>query len=197
MTFGDQVPQSRRPVRRALARLLLRMLGWKLDVTLPNVPKMVLVAAPHTSNWDGLYAVLTIFALDLRISLFAKHTLFRWPLAGFSRWIGFLPIDRRAAGGMVAQTRAAFAEREQLIIGLAAEGTRKRMVEWKSGFWQIARAAQVPIVCAYLDYGRKTCGIGPVFLPTEDYAADLRRIQAFYRTITPHTPDNFATQDDV
>lgn len=192
MSLGLHVPQTRRPIRRALARLLLRALGWKLDVTLPDVPKMVVIAAPHTSNWDGWYAVLTIFALDLRIALFAKHTLFRWPFGPLARWMNFLPVDRRAAGGMVAQTQAAFAQRKQLVVGIAAEGTRQRVEQWKSGFWQIARAAQVPLVCAYLDYGRKVVGIGPVFMPSEDYAQDLARIQAFYRTITPHTPENFA-----
>ena len=197
MDIGHQVPRSRRPFRRWLGKLILHSLGWQLDVKLPDVPKMVVLAAPHTSNWDFVFAVATIFALDLRMNLFAKHTLFKWPWGGFFRWAGLMPVDRRAANGVVGQTTQAFAEHPQLMIGLAPEGTRKRVVSWKSGFWQIARGAQIPIVCAYVDYRRKVVGIGTVLMPGEDFAADLATIQAFYRTITPHTPANFATASDA
>lgn len=194
METVDLIARSGRPIRSRLGRLALRLAGWRSEVQLPNVPKMVIVAAPHTSNWDGFYAIATVFALDLRIAIFAKHTLFRWPLlGGFFRRAGLLPVDRSAAGGLVGQTHRAFAEREQLIVCVAAEGTRRRNPNWKSGFWQIARSAQVPIVCAYLDYRRKVVGTGPVFMPSEDFAQDLALIQGFYRTITPHTPANFAT----
>lgn len=183
-------------MRSRIARGLLNLFGWRTAVVLPDVPKMVILAAPHTTNWDGLFAVLTIFALNLKLNLFAKHSLFRWPFGGFMRWCGMLPVDRRAAGGLVAQTTAAFAEHPGLLIGIAPEGTRTRNATWKSGFWQIARAANVPIVCAYLDYEQKICGIGPVFMPSESFEADLEKIQVFYRTVKPHSPENFATPHD-
>lgn len=192
MELGDQVPQTRSPLRRWLGRTILRCSGWTLEMDLPNVPKMVVLAAPHTSNWDFVFAVAAIFALNLRINLFAKHTLFRWPFGGFLRWAGLIPVDRRAANGIVGQTTAAFAQRQQLMIGLAPEGTRRRVGKWKSGFWQITKGAQVPIVCAYLDYRRKVVGSGLVLMPGSDYETDLAKILAFYRTIKPCRPENFA-----
>lgn len=193
MSHGDLVPRISRPFRRWLGNVVLRMYGWRLEMQLPNEPKMVVLAAPHTSNWDFVFAVATIFALDLRINLFAKHTLFRWPFGGFFRWAGLMPVDRRAANGVVGQTTEAFAQHPQLMIGLAPEGTRSRAVKWKSGFWQIAQGAQVPIVCAYLDYHRKVAGTGLVLMPSDNYDTDLAKIQAFYQTITPCRPENFAT----
>jgi len=190
--IGPRVPRTGRPVLRWLALRLLGACGWRLDVHLPDEPKLVVLAAPHTSNWDGFFAIVAMLALDLQLGLFVKHTLFRPPFRGLLTWLGAIPIDRTAAGGLVAQTVNAFNTRPQLLIGLAPEGTRYRATQWKRGFHLIAHGAQVPIVCAYLDYARKVVGTGPVLPPTHDYAQDLETIQAFYRTITPKRPERFS-----
>lgn len=190
--IGASVPRTQRPVLAWLARRLLRLCGWRLDIVLPDAPRMVVLAAPHTSNWDGFFAITTMLALNLRLGLFAKHTMFGPPFGALLRWVGAIPIDRRAAGGLVGQTVQAFHQRPQLVIALAPEGTRKRNAEWKRGFHLIASGAGVPVVCAYLDYGRKVIGTGLILDRCGDYATDLAQVQAFYRTITPHTPANFS-----
>ncbi len=190
--IGARVPRTHNPIARWIALRLLHLCGWHLDIRLPDQPKLVVLAAPHTSNWDGFFAILTLLALDLRMGLFAKHTMFRAPYGGFLHWVGVIPINRSAPGGVVGQTIEALKTREQLVIGLAPEGTRRRVEKWKRGFHAIALGSQVPIVCAYLDYSRKVVGTGLQLQPTADYAADLEKIQAFYRTITPKHPENFS-----
>ena len=192
MMLGPRVPRRPHPLLRWCALRLLDLLGWRLDVHLPDEPKIVVLGAPHTSNWDGVLAVLTVFALELRIGLFVKHTAFHNRFIGaILRAADAIPIDRSASGGVVAQTVDAFRTREHLVIGIAPEGTRKRVEKWKRGFYLIAEEAEVPIVCAYLDYGRKVVGTGLQLRPSGHYARDLEQIQSFYRAITPKRPENF------
>ena len=190
--IGPRVPRARHPALRWCALRLLGLLGWRLDIRLPDEPRLVVLAAPHTSNWDGVLAVLTVLATELRIGLFVKHTAFHNRFIGaILRAADAIPIDRSASGGVVAQTVDAFRTREHLVIGIAPEGTRKRVEKWKRGFYLIAEEAEVPIVCAYLDYGRKVVGTGLQLRPSGLYARDLEQIQSFYRTITPKRPENF------
>ena len=192
MEMGPRVPRRPHPLLRWCALRLLDLFGWRLDIRLPDEPKVVVLGAPHTSNWDGVLAVWTVLALELRIGLFVKHTAFRNRFIGaILRAVDAIPIDRSASGGIVAQTVDAFRTREQLIIGIAPEGTRKRVEKWKRGFHLIAQEAQVPIVCAYIDFARKVVGTGLQLRTTGDYAADLEKVQAFYRTIAPKRPENF------
>lgn len=177
-----------------LGRLMLRMLGWRLEVRLPDAPKLVLACAPHTSNWDGVLLVSSILALGVRVNWFAKDTLFRWPFRGLLVALGGVPIVRERAGGMVAQTTELFATRDKLWVGIAPEGTRSRSPIWKSGFHRIARDAGVPILPTYLDYKLKVVGTGPLMEASDDYAADLAKLQAFYRGISPKCPENFAAE---
>lgn len=191
--IGARVPRTSHPVLRRCAIALLDLLGWRLDVHLPDAPHQVVLAAPHTSNWDGVLAIWATLALQLRMGLFVKHTAFQHRIVGpILRKVGALPIDRTAPGGMVAQTVAAFRAQPALVIGIAPEGTRRRVEKWKRGFYLIANEAKVPIVCAYIDYRTKVVGTGLVLQPTGNYAADLEKIQAFYRTITPKVPANFS-----
>jgi 1-acyl-sn-glycerol-3-phosphate acyltransferase len=191
--IGARVPRTAHPVLRWCAQRILSLMGWRLDIRLPDQPKLVVLAAPHTSNWDGVLAVLTILALELRIGLFVKHTAFNNPFIGrILRRVDAIAIDRSAPGGVVSQTVEAFRTRPALVIGLAPEGTRRRVEKWKRGFYLIAQEARVPMVCAYIDYARKVVGSGAVVQPSGDYARDLEAIQAFYRTITPRRPENFS-----
>ncbi|MGQ0586345.1 MAG: 1-acyl-sn-glycerol-3-phosphate acyltransferase [Gammaproteobacteria bacterium] len=193
MEMGSRVPRRPHPLLRWCALRLLDLFGWRLDIRLPDEPKFVVLGAPHTSNWDGVLAVCTVLALELRIGLFVKHTAFENRfIGGILRGVDAIPIDRSASGGVIAQTVDAFHDREHLVIGIAPEGTRKRVEKWKRGFHLIAHEAQVPVVCAYIDYGRKVVGTGLQMRTTGDYAADLERIQAFYRIIEPKRPENFS-----
>jgi 1-acyl-sn-glycerol-3-phosphate acyltransferase len=190
--IGPRVPRAAHPVLRWVALRLLGLLGWRLEVRFPDEPKFIILGAPHTSNWDGVIGVLAMLAMELRLALYVKHTAFHSPVVGdILRGLDAFPVDRTAPGGVVAQTVAAFRERPQLVIAIAPEGTRKRVEKWKRGFYLIAREAGVPMVLAYLDYGRKVVGTGPVLRASGDYARDLEAIQAFYRTIQPRRPGNF------
>ena len=174
---------------------MLAVTGWRLDVRLPDVPKMVLIAAPHTSNWDFVFGMAAVLKLQIALHWYAKHTLFKTALGPLFRWLGGLPVDRSAPGGIVRQTASAFAERTQLIIALAPEGTRARRKEWKRGFYHMATMAQVPIVVAYIDYGRKLIGTGPVFMPSGNWAQDMKPVFEFYRSIRAKHPQLFAVEN--
>jgi 1-acyl-sn-glycerol-3-phosphate acyltransferase len=190
--LGARVPRAPRPLLRWCALRLLGMLGWRLDIRIPDEPRFIIIGAPHTSNWDGVIGVLAMLAMELRLALYVKHTAFESRIVGgILRRLDAFPVDRSAPGGVVAQTIAAFRERAQLAIAIAPEGTRRRVAKWKRGFYLIAQEAGVPIVLAYLDYARKVVGTGPVLRPGGDYARDLETIQAFYRTVAPRRPENF------
>lgn len=191
--IGPRVPRTSHPFLSRIAQGVISLLGWRLDAHFPDEPKLVVLAAPHTSNWDGFFAMFAIVALQLKLGLFVKHTAFDGVLGPLLRKFGALPIDRRAPGGVIGQTVEAFKTQPQLLIGLAPEGTRKRVDKWKRGFYLIASEAGVPIVCAYVDYARRTIGTGLVLAASGNYERDLAAIQAFYRTITPKCPENFST----
>lgn len=187
-------PRRGNALTRGLGWLVLRLLGWRLDVHLPDEPKVVIAAAPHTSNWDGLVGISAILALGIRINWFAKDTLFRWPFRGLLMALGGVPIRRNAPGGVVEQTARIFATRERVYVGMTPEGTRSRAPEWKSGFYRIAMATGAPILLAYIDYGRRQIGTGPLIRPSGDYAADLETIQAYFRAVTPRHRERFAAE---
>lgn len=192
IVMGPRVPRRPHPLLRALASFMMRVAGWRVDATLPDEPKLVILAGPHTSNWDGWWAILAMLVLELRLGLFVKHTAFTGIVGKWLLALGAIPIDRTAPGGLVSQTVQAFKEREELVIGIAPEGTRSRVDKWKRGWHLIAHGAGVTVACAYMDYATKTVGIGPVFKTTGDYAADLEKVQSFYRNVTPRTPANFS-----
>lgn len=176
------------PVLRTLVRwasvFILRIAGWRVQGRLPDTPRFVLIAAPHTSNWDLPLTLFIAFALKARIYWMGKATIFRPPFKGFFKWLGGIPIDRSRANNVVAQSIAQFAKNERLILTVPPAGTRKRVLYWKTGFYHIASGARVPIVLGFLDYRRRVGGIGPVVRPTGDMAADMLVIRDFYSGIT-------------
>lgn len=165
---------------RVLARGLLRLGGWRMVGAFPDLPQAVLIGAPHSSNWDGLWGFLVKIAMGLEIRIFAKHQLFWWPLGSLLRWLGVIPVNRGEARGLVDQTLQMFRSQERLWIGIAPEGTRTRVERWKPGFWKIAKAAGVPVVPAYFHYPERIIGIGEPFELGEDMDADIARIRAWY-----------------
>jgi 1-acyl-sn-glycerol-3-phosphate acyltransferase len=158
---------------------------------MPDCGKLVIIAAPHTSNWDFVFGMTGAFALGLELHWMGKHTLFKPPLGGVMRWLGGLAIDRRAAHGVVEQVADEFARRGQLLLVVTPEGTRSKVERWKTGFWHIARAAGVPILLGGLDYGRKRLVFGPLLEPGESLEEDMALIQAHYRGMPPRHPKLF------
>jgi 1-acyl-sn-glycerol-3-phosphate acyltransferase len=167
-------------ILRGLARLLLGLFGWRVVGRLPDHPKMIIVGAPHTSNWD--FVMFLGLALILRgdFRYMGKAELFRWPLGGFFRWCGGYPVERTKPQGLVDQMAEAFRANDRFMLVITPEGTRNKVTEWKTGFYHIAKKADVPIVTGYVDSVTRTCGIGPTYILTEDMEADLRAIKAFF-----------------
>ena len=165
-----------------------RRAGWAPEGTLPPEQKFVLVGAPHTSNWDFMVFVGTIDAFGRTVHFIGKHTLFRWPLGGLMRGLGGVPVDRSASDDLVVQMTAAFAAHDGFILVIAPEGTRGRATRWRTGFYRIALAAGVPLVCAGPDYPRRRGVIGPVIFPTGDYEQDMAPAFAFFRTLGAKHP---------
>lgn len=160
---------------------LLQRGGWRMAGVLPDVGKLVLIVAPHSSWWDGVWGLLLKVALGVDIAFMGKRELFRGPLGWLLRRLGGIPIERSATHGVVEQMVDRFQASPRLWLGIAPEGTRRKVVKWRSGFWHIARAAGVPILPVYFDYPSKTIGIGALFQPSGDMDADLAALKAFYR----------------
>lgn len=167
----------------------MRLSGWDVAGEIPPGSKFVLVGAPHTSNWDFLFTMAAVRVLRLKISWMGKHTLFKGPLGVIMRWLGGIPINRTSAHGVVEQMVERFAKAEKLVVAVAPCGTRKRGEYWKSGFYWIALNAQIPILCGYLDYGRKQAGVGLSFVPSGDMEGDMDRIRAFYEGVQGKKPE--------
>lgn len=169
---------------RWISVAVLRLLGWKTEGIVPEQPKYVLIAAPHTSNWDFPFTMMLCFALRLKIFWIGKASLFRGPLGPLARWLGGIAVDRSVTGNVVSNTIATFARSSALVVLVAPEGTRGKVSHWKTGFYHIAHGARVPVALAYLDFKRKAGGIGRMFETSGDIDADLAEIQGFYSGIT-------------
>lgn len=180
-TLPPSAPKSPQNAGRRFFAWLAARCGWRVVGQFPDLPKLVFVAAPHSSWWDGIWGLMFKVALGLDASFMAKRELFAGPLGWLLRRMGGIPIERSSAHGVVEQMVERFESREKLWLGIAAEGTRKPVKKWKSGFWHIARAAGVPVMAVYFHYPEKTIGLGPVFELTDDAAADVARIREFYR----------------
>ena len=174
----------------AIARLILRLGGWTILGERPDAPQAVVIAAPHTSNWDGFWALTCKVALKLDDArFFGKHSLFWFPLGNLLRALGGIPLDRSHAGGAVQQAVDLFARGEPILFALAPEGTRSKRDHWKSGFYRIATKANVPVTLAFLDFGGRRIGLGPTLEMTGDPEADLARIREHYADIRGYNPE--------
>ncbi|MDP2076046.1 lysophospholipid acyltransferase family protein [Hydrogenophaga sp.] len=182
---------------RAFSIGFLKVTGWRVEGSLPaQASRSVLIAAPHTSNWDLPYTLMVAFALRLNIQWMGKQGIFRAPFGGVMRWLGGIPVNREQSTNLVAASAKAIREADgplQLIV--PPEGTRSKTRYWKTGFYYIAREAQVPIVMAYMDYERKISGLGPLFEPTGDVEADMAAIKAFYAPFKGKNAAQFQSSD--
>jgi 1-acyl-sn-glycerol-3-phosphate acyltransferase len=173
-----------------LARGLLRLFGWRVEGEIPDHPKMVIIGGPHTSNWDFPLAMLAAGALRLRFKYLGKHTLFRWPFGWFFRMLGGIPVDRSRARGVIGDVVQAFEERERLVLVLTPEGTRSKQEYWRSGFYRIAMAVEVPVLLVGVDGPTKIIRVGPDRVPTEDLGGFMDWIREFYAPYRGVKPDN-------
>ena len=180
---------------RVVSRATLRLTGWTIEGSLPaHAAKSVLIAAPHTSHWDLPYTLMLAFSLHLRVYWMGKQSLFRAPFGGVMRWLGGIPVNREQSSNLVASSAQAMrAAKGPMQLIVPPEGTRGKTRHWKTGFYFIAQEAGVPIVLAFVDYGRKVGGLGPVFEPTGDLERDMADIKAFYAPIKGKNADQFET----
>ena len=180
-------------VLRTFSLAFLRSTGWTIEGALPrDAAKCVLIAAPHTSNWDLPYTLMVAFALRLNIYWMGKHSLFRPPFGALMRWLGGIAVDRgRSTNLVTASAQAIQAADGPLQLVVPPEGTRGRTRHWKTGFYFIALEARVPIVMAYMDYERKLSGLGPVFTPSGDVERDMAEIKRFYAPFKGKRADSF------
>lgn len=183
--MGASVPKRGWRVGRLVGRAVFRAAGWSFPGSIPDIPKGVIIVAPHTSNWDFVIGAAAMLAMDLDARFLGKHTLFKGPLGVFMRWLGGIPVDRSLSGsGVVEDMVVQFNQSEQLILALAPEGTRKAVAQWKTGFHRIALAAGVPIVATALDWGRREIRFREPLLPTDDVTADVEVLQRFFTRAT-------------
>ena len=179
---APRMPRNR--LMEGLGRGILRLFGWRMAGAFPDLPRLVLIAAPHSSNWDGLLGFAVKFGMGVKLSILGKDSLMRVPLLrALLRWQGVIPVDRSSPHGVVGQAVEAIRSADRMWYAMAPEGTRKRVERWRPGFWHIAHDAGVPVVPAYFDYANKVIGIGPPFELTDDMHADIARIQRWYAPI--------------
>jgi 1-acyl-sn-glycerol-3-phosphate acyltransferase len=172
-----------------IGKLWLWLFGWKVHGNASAYRKFVLIAAPHTSNWDFPFMLATAYVMRVRISWLGKHTLFIPPWGWFMRKLGGIPVDRRVPHSLVTQLAEKFKSSDDLVLAIPPEGTRSKVAVWKSGFYHIASGSGVPIGLGYLDYDRKLCGLGAFVMPSGNVNEDMNKIRDFYRSIRGKYPD--------
>ena len=195
----NQIPKSFRAYRpRALqwlGRTVLSFLGWKVNGGISDEhegKKLVVVLAPHTSNWDGILGVAAIAGLDAKITFIGKHTVFKYfALGAFMRYMGGIPVDRTKPGGIIQDAIDQIREMNGTLIGMAPEGTRSKVKEWKTGFLRIADELNTKIVPASIDFAKKEILLGKIFSPSGDNLKDIAKLKNYYKAFTPKHPENY------
>ena len=185
----DVGPERCSWIAHMIGRVVGRLMGWRFEGGVPAINKMVFIAAPHTSNWDFIVALAAAWSFRLKLRWLGKHTLFRFPFGWFMRALGGIPVNRSARHGMVEQMVEVFQRLPRLTLMVPAAGTRAKRERWKSGFYHIARAANVPVVCCPADYSRKVGTLSAPFYLTGDVRADMERIRALFDGVLGRHPD--------
>jgi 1-acyl-sn-glycerol-3-phosphate acyltransferase len=186
-------------VLRKIAEYSLGLMGWETDNQWPQgLEQCVMIAAPHTSNWDAVYARLALKVLGVNVRITIKDSYMKFPLGPFVRAMGGIGIDRspkkegQARASMVQLMADLFKEHPHLVMLVTPEGTRAKQENWKTGFYHIAMTAGVPIALAYMDYKKKRAGVGKIIYPTGNYEQDMQEIMQFYANIEPKFPEKFS-----
>ncbi len=189
--IGTAVPQRQNKLLRRFAAWLFHTLGWRYEGEFPNQAKMILVGAPHTSNWDFFLTLIIMFSLGIQMSWLGKHTFVNGPLRPLLTRLGGIPVDRRSSHGLVEQIVDVYQKRDKLLLAISPEGTRSKVQRWKTGFYYIALGAGVPILPVVADYKRKVVRLCAPLLPTGDVEADMALIKANYEAIQGKNPTKF------
>ena len=191
--IGKLVPRRGNQLSSTIGACLFKSLGWRAVGTVPNISQAVVLGIPHTSNFDGVYALPGLFALDLNISIMGKHTLFKVPIfAQLLRWMGVVPINRDKKGSVLQASIDRFKAGVPLFLGLAPEGTRQYTENWKTGFYYLALGAGVPILPVALDYKSKEMRFLTPIYPTGDIDADLPKIYQQFKGVMPKHPERLS-----
>ena len=188
---GNTVPRRRNILLKGIGKGVLRLAGWRITGRIANEPKFVLTGGPHTSNWDFIFALMSVWALELDVHWIGKHTIFRWPFNGLFRYFGGIPVDRRNPGTLLRDVLNGFARNDGFILALSPEGTRSKVKRLKPGFHRIAGKAGVPIMPAGVDFAKKTLHFGEIILPGDDFQSDAARLRAFWEECHPRHPEKF------
>jgi 1-acyl-sn-glycerol-3-phosphate acyltransferase len=178
--LAPSLPRSGNRLTRAVGRLTLGLLGWRIEGELPDLPKLVIIVAPHTSNWDFAIGLAAKFALGLHARWLGKDSIFRWPAGPILRRLGGIPVDRRSPRDVVAACVHEFERSEAMVLGLAPAGTRSAAAEWRSGFWHIAHGAAVPILPVGLDSDCRAVRLGVPLMAEGRYEEQLPRIREWF-----------------
>ena len=173
-----------------IGRMLLKLIGWRIEGPFPQDKKMVICLAPHTSNWDFFVAIFAALAMRLKASWMAKHQIFVWPIKSILLKLGGIPVNRKAPGGLVQQVVDEFERADAMVFALAPEGTRTRVENWKNGFLRIAKQADVPVYMGYFDFDRKVFGFSQLRIVVDDIDQTMEEIRNFYKTIPAKHPEN-------
>lgn len=186
----DQVPSRGSPLSRAIFKKLFLAQGWKFDGEFPNLAKAVAIISPHTSNIDAWHGFLALLGIGIKITIFGKNTLFDTPLKPLLDWVGVIPVQRENPHGLTREITEIVQATDQIWIGMAPEGTRKKADKIRSGFYYIAYEAQIPIVMFSFDYTKKTIHCLGVFEPSGDFETDLEKILKIYDgKFSPKNPE--------
>lgn len=168
-------------IKKWLATLIFKGLGWRTEGEIhKNLKKYVIIAAPHTSNWDFIFGRLYFYMYEIPLKFLIKKELFFFPLGPILKWLGGIPVDRSKKTDLTSQLVKEFEKHDELALLITPEGTRKYNPNWKKGFYYIAKAAGVPIILGYIDYEKKIGGIGPVYYPKDDPDREIEQIRKFY-----------------
>jgi len=185
-----RVPKGGNAFTRWVGRTVLRLLGWRVTGNLPDEPRFIAIAAPHTSNWDWAVAMAALLALGIRINYMIKDSAFVWPLSLVLRATGGIPTNRAAPAGLVEDVAERLLNTPEIIMVITPEGTRRRVERWKTGFLRIAALAQLPVVQVSWHYPGKLIHLGPVAELTGDLDTDIAAIRAYYRQFTGRNPES-------
>lgn len=176
------------PIFRFISNSIMRLAGWRVDGKMPDLPKYIIVGAPHTSNWDFVLFLGIVFRLKLNVRYMGKAELFNNPFGWFFYWCGGIPVDRKKSTGLVEQMVDVCNQSEKFVLVIAPEGTRYQVHEWKRGFYHIAKSTNIPIALVKVDGAHKTAHAGEVFHLTNDIEADMKSIQDAFNGMTGINP---------
>ena len=195
---NKQIPKAFRAYRpkalQFLGKLVLSIFGWRVKGSISedfSNQKLVVIVAPHTSNWDGIFGVATVAGLDAKITFIGKHTAFRYGLGAFLRYMGGIPVDRSKPGGIIRDAIDQIKKIDGSLIAMSPEGTRSKVKEWKTGFLRIAKELNTNIIPASIDFAKKEILLGKAFVPSGNNEEDIRALKEYYSVFTAKHPEKY------